>query len=124
MKNCGRGQLYRITEIILLKDIKDENKLKKLASVYKHFIKYISNINNKVQAKYTFYCKSKTEYLINKSTAYVNNACLSGANLKFLVKKRHNSKPIAFRVMPLVPQLHLVMMSKYPKFGVHTFNTF
>ena len=41
--------------------------------------------------------------------------------LKFLVKKGHNSKNIAFRVMSLVLQLHLVKMSK---FGVDTFNTF
>ena len=45
--------------------------------------------------------------------------------LKFLVKKGHNSTNMAFRVMPLVLQLHLVMMSKYTKFGaVDTFNTF
>ena len=36
----------------------------------------------------------------------------------------HNSKTIAFRVMSLVLQLHLVMMSKYSKFGDDTFNTF
>ena len=43
--------------------------------------------------------------------------------LKFLVKKGHHSKTIAFRVMPLL-QLHLVMMSNYSRFGVDTFNTF
>ena len=42
--------------------------------------------------------------------------------LQFLVKKRHNSKYIAFRVMSLVLQLQLVMMSKCSKFGVDTFN--
>ena len=36
----------------------------------------------------------------------------------------HNSKNIAFRVMSLVLQLHLVMMSKYFKFGVDTFDNF
>ena len=41
--------------------------------------------------------------------------------LKFLVKKGHNSKNIAFRVKPLALQLCLVM-SKYSKFGVD--NTF
>ena len=35
-----------------------------------------------------------------------------------------NSKNIAFRVMPLVLQLYLVMVSKYSKFGVDTFNNF
>ena len=44
--------------------------------------------------------------------------------LKFLVKKGHNSKTMAFRFMPLALQLHLVIMSKYSKFGVDTFNTF
>ena len=43
--------------------------------------------------------------------------------LNFLSKKGHNSKIIGFRVMPLVLQLHLVMISKYSKFG-DTFNTF
>ena len=41
--------------------------------------------------------------------------------LNLLVKKGHNSKNIAYRVMLLVLQLHLVMMNK---FGVDTFNTF
>ena len=31
---------------------------------------------------------------------------------------------MAFRVMSLVLQLHLVMISKYSKFGVATFKTF
>ena len=44
--------------------------------------------------------------------------------LKLLVKKGHNSKTTAFRVMRLVLQLHLVMMSKYSMFNVDTFNTF
>ena len=44
--------------------------------------------------------------------------------LKILVKKVCNSKTKAFRVMPLVSQLHLVMISKYSKFGVDNFNTF
>ena len=44
--------------------------------------------------------------------------------LKCLVKKGHNSKNIVYWVMPLVFQLHLVMMSRYSKFGVNTFNTF
>ena len=45
-------------------------------------------------------------------------------NLKIEVNKGHNSKPIALRVMPLALHLHLVMMSKYSKFGVYTVNTF
>ena len=36
----------------------------------------------------------------------------------------HNSKIIAFKVMTLFLQLHLVMISKYSKFGIDTFNTF
>ena len=43
--------------------------------------------------------------------------------LNFLAKKGQNSKNIAFRVMSLALQLHLVMMSKYSKFGVYTSNT-
>ena len=51
--------------------------------------------------------------------------CLSVSfYLKFLLKNGHYSKIIAFRVMPLVLQLHLVMMSRYSKFGVDTFSTF
>ena len=42
-------------------------------------------------------------------------------HLKFLVKKGLSSKNIAFRVMSLVLQLHLVMVTK---FGVDTFNSF
>ena len=41
----------------------------------------------------------------------------------FYFEKGHNSKTILFRVIPLVLQLHLVMMSKNSKFGVDTFNT-
>ena len=44
--------------------------------------------------------------------------------LKIYVKKGHNSKTLAFRFIPLVLQLHLVMMSKYSKFGVDTINNF
>ena len=44
--------------------------------------------------------------------------------LNILVKKGHNPKNIALRVIPLVLQLQLVMMSKYSKFGVDTFNIF
>ena len=42
---------------------------------------------------------------------------------KISVKKGNNSKTIAFRVMTLFQQLHLVMMTKYSQFGVDTFNT-
>ena len=41
-----------------------------------------------------------------------------------LVTKAHNSKSIAFKVMPLALQLHFVMMCKYSKFGVDIFNIF
>ena len=44
--------------------------------------------------------------------------------LKFLAKKGHNSKSIAFRVIPLVLQMHLVMMSKFSKFGFDNFYSF
>ena len=62
----------------------------------------------------------------NKSTTYHTNTNLSGAiiYLKVFVKKGHYSKNIANRVMSIVMQMHVVMMSKYSKFGVHTFNTF
>ena len=44
---------------------------------------------------------------------------------KFISLKRgHNSKTTAFRVMRLVLQLHRVMMSKYSKFGIDTLSTF
>ena len=48
---------------------------------------------------------------------------LSGPSfcLKILVKKVHNFKTIAFKVMALVLQQHLVMMGKY---SVDTFNSF
>ena len=41
-----------------------------------------------------------------------------------LLKKGYNSKIIAFGDILLVLQLHLVMMDKYSKFGVDTFNSF
>ena len=46
--------------------------------------------------------------------------------LKFLVKKGHYSKTIAFRVilLPIVLQLQLVMMSKYSMLSADTFKTF
>ena len=43
---------------------------------------------------------------------------------KILFKNGHNSKNIAFRVMPLALQLRPVMISKYSKFGVDTFHIF
>ena len=43
--------------------------------------------------------------------------------LKNLIKKGHNLQKIAFRVMPLVLQLHL-MMGTYSKFGVDIFSIF
>ena len=38
--------------------------------------------------------------------------------------KGYNSKNITFLVMPIVLQLHNVMMIKYTKFGIDAFNTF
>ena len=60
------------------------------------------------------------------STACGTNTHLSGATIlfKYLVKKGHNSKTLAFRVMPLVLQQHIVMMSKNSKFSTNIFNTF
>ena len=65
-------------------------------------------------------------HISNKSTACSTNTCLSGTIilLIYFVKKGHNSKTTAFRVMPFVLQLHLVMMSLCSKFDVDTFNTF
>ena len=62
----------------------------------------------------------------NKNTTCGTDTGLSGPSfyLKVLVKKGHNSKNIAFRVMFFALHVHLVMMSKYAKFGVDTFNTF
>ena len=61
------------------------------------------------------------------STSCVTNARLSGAIILFIffcLKRVIVPNNIAFRVMSLVLQLHLVMMSKYSKFGADTFNTF
>ena len=51
-------------------------------------------------------------------------ACQGHHSLKFKLIKGQNSKITAFRFMPLVLQLNLVMMSKYSKFGVDTLSTF
>ena len=61
----------------------------------------------------------------NKSTACSTNTRLPGSIILFknLRIKRGITPNISFRVMPLVLQLHLVMMSNYSKFGVDTFNT-
>ena len=56
-----------------------------------------------------------------KSTSCGTNAHLSGAII--VLKKGHNSKNIAFKVIPLALQLHLAIMSKYSKFDVDTLNT-
>ena len=44
--------------------------------------------------------------------------------LNFKLKKGQNSKIIAFGERPLVLLLHLVMMSKYSKFGDDIYNIF
>ena len=62
----------------------------------------------------------------------ISNICNSNAHLSaaiillrfIFVKKGHNSKTIAFRVIPLVLQLQPVIMSTLSKFGVDNFNTF
>ena len=46
------------------------------------------------------------------------------ATKKIKLEKGHNSKTTAFRVIPFVLQLHLVMISKYSKFGVDILSTF
>ena len=47
-----------------------------------------------------------------------HNACLSGA---IILLKIFYLKTIGFRIMPLVQQMNLVMLSKYCMFGVDTF---
>ena len=74
-----------------------------------------------IKRKNTFiYCKiwNKQKHLM-----WYQYLSVRGHHSKFLVKNGHNSKILAFRVMPLVLQLCLVKMSKYSKFGVDTFNT-
>ena len=62
--------------------------------------------------------------IYNKNTACSTNTRLPSFYLQFInfiksyIKKGHNSKIISFRVISLVMKLHLVMMSKYSKFGV------
>ena len=65
-----------------------------------------------------FQFKLKQEHCMQYQCTYVRGPSFS---LKYLVKKGHNSKNIAFRVMPFALQLHLVMISKYSKFGVDSF---
>ena len=74
---------------------------------------------------YTWYC-NKLFVTWRRATHAVPTLICQGPSfyIFFLVKKGHYSKTIAFRVMPLVFQLHLVMMRKYSKSGVNTFNTF
>ena len=62
-------------------------------------------------------------HIYYKNTMCATNASLS-FYLKFLDKKGHNSKIIAFKVMPLALQLLLVMMVKCVMFGVDTLKTF
>ena len=52
------------------------------------------------------------------STAAPTLFCQVPSFYLFLVKMGHNTKTIAFRVMPLA--LQLVMMNKYSKSGVDT----
>ena len=56
---------------------------------------------------------NNNNYNNNKSTACGTNTRLPRAIIlhEILVKMRHNSRNIAFRVMSLVLSLHLVMMS-------------
>ena len=59
-----------------------------------------------------------------KQEHHIQYECCSVRGHQDLVKKGNNSKTIAFRIMPLVLQLHLVMMSKYSQFDVETIYTF
>lgn len=60
-----------------------------------------------------------------KIRRYKNTACSANtseiSNSDKKVRKGHNFKNIAFSIMPLVLQLHI--MIKYSKFAVHIFNT-
>ena len=58
----------------------------------------------------------------NKSTACGTNVRLSGAII--LLKKFKFKRGITPKVMSLVLQLYLVMITKYSKFGTDTFITF
>ena len=74
--------------------------------------------------KFMKWYKEKRAHKQNKSATYGTNARLSGDITLLKTFSLHNSINIDFRVMPLVLQLHLVIMSKYSKFSVETFNTF
>ena len=65
-------------------------------------------------------------FLVTRAPYAVPTLVCRGAHstLNLKLKKGHNSKTTVFRVVPLVMQLHLVMMSKYSKFGVDTLSTY
>ena len=82
-----------------------------------------------MQSEQALYCWLSTNFiLISQTRAQHAEPTLISPEpsfyLKFLVKKRNNSKTIAFKAMSLVLQLQLDMMSKYSKFSVDTFTTF
>ena len=66
-------------------------------------------------------------YILNKTNTCSKIAHLSGAIilcLKFLVKKGHDSKNIAFRVVPLALQLHccvLILFILFEKWAILKF---
>ena len=61
---------------------------------------------------------------LKTQTLKTNKSAACGTNAHLSVKKWHNSKTTAFRVKPLFLPLHLVMMSKYSKFGSDTSSIF
>ena len=67
---------------------------------------------------------SHNDYEQEHCMRYQHSVRRHHSTLKFKLKKGHNSKTRAFRVMILVLQMHLVMMSKYPKFGADTLSSF
>ena len=85
----------------------------------KHVVSFFTNSQEK-QLRNEWY-KIKTRALHAVSTLICYGPSFF---IKSLVKIGHNSRNIAFIVIPLVLQLHLVMLSKYSKFGFDTFNTF
>ena len=85
-----------------------------------HILSNNIQINNNLTDKWLGYMK-KQEHCMQYQLSYVRGPSFY---LKFLAEKGHNSKTIAYRVMPLVLQLHLVIMSEYSKSGLVTFNTF
>ena len=86
---------------------------------------FITNSSRPVDLHKHLHIKQKINVSKYKQEHHIQFQSLSIILLKKkLVKKGHNSKTIAFRVMSLVLQLHLVIICKYSKFDIDSFNTF